>query len=78
MSTDAQKAPAKEPRPPMTITTKVSDPTVAAMEGSVTKVLPPITPAKAANPVPTPKTHMNTWGTLWPKVCTVCGWVKAA
>lgn len=62
----------------MTMITNATDPTVAAIDGSVTKVLPPITPAKAAKPVPTPNTHMNTLGTLCPKACTASGWVKAA
>ena len=37
---------------------------MAAIEGSVTKVMPPITPASPARPQPLPKTSMNTRGTL--------------
>ena len=43
ISSDATKAPASEPMPPTTTTTKITEPTVAAMPGSVTKALPPIT-----------------------------------
>ena len=64
--------------PPTTTTTKMMAPTVAAMAGSVTKVLPPITPASAASPVPAPNTSMNTRGTLWPSASTISGCVSAA
>ena len=37
-----------------------------------------MTPAIAASPVPTPKTSMNTRGTLWPSIATMSGWVSAA
>ena len=49
-----------------------------AMAGSVTKVLPPITPARPARPVPAPKTSMNTRGTLWPSASAISGCVSAA
>jgi hypothetical protein len=42
----------------------MTDPTVAAMLGSVRKVLPPITPASPASAAPAPNTIMNTAGTL--------------
>ncbi len=48
------------------------------MPGSVTKALPPITPARPASAAPPPKTSMNTRGTLWPSASTVCGCVSAA
>src|SRR5207302_127007 len=50
----------------------------AAMPGSVTKALPPITPASPASAAPPPNTSMNTRGTLWPSASTVCGCVSAA
>ena len=50
--------------PPTTTTTKMTDPTVAAIDGSVRKVLPPITPARPAKAAPAPKTIMKTSGTL--------------
>ena len=78
ISSDARNAPANEPMPPTTTTTKMMEPTVAAMPGSVTNALPPITPAKPASAAPPPNTSMNTRGTLWPRVSTVSGWVSAA
>ena len=39
----------------------------------VTSAGPAITPATAASPVPTPNTSMNTRGTLWPSIATMCG-----
>ena len=44
----------------------------------VTRAGPAITPATAASPVPTPNTSMNTRGTLWPSIATMCGWVSEA
>ncbi len=78
ISSDATKAPDSEPMPPTTTTTKITDPTVAAMPGSVTKALPPITPASPASAAPPPNTSMNTRGTLCPSDSTVSGWVSAA
>ena len=59
--------------PPTTTTTKMIEPTVAAIAGSVTKVLPPITPASPASAAPPPNTSMNTRGTLWPSASTISG-----
>ena len=56
----------------------MTGPRLAAMPGSVTKALPPITPAKPASAAPPPNTSMNTRGTLWPKASTVSGCVSAA
>ena len=64
--------------PPTTTTTKMTDPTVAAMAGSVKKVLPPITPARPASAEPAPNTIMNTRGTLCPSASTASGCVSAA
>ena len=63
--------------PPTTTTTKMIEPTVAAMDGSVRNMLPPMTPASPARPVPAPKTSMNTRGTLWPSASTISGCVSA-
>ena len=60
--------------PPTTATTNTIGPTEAAMEGSVTKATPPITPARPASAQPPPNTSMNTRGTLWPSASTICGW----
>ena len=49
ISSEATKAPASEPMPPTTTTTKMIEPTAAAIAGSVTKVMPPITPARPAS-----------------------------
>ena len=49
----------------------------AAIAGSVTKVAPPITPARPASAQPAPNTSMNTRGTLWPSASTISGWVSA-
>ena len=49
-----------------------------AITGSVTKVMPPTTPAMPANAQPVPKTSMNTRGTLWPSDSTISGCVSAA
>src|SRR6185436_13832537 len=78
ISSDAMNAPASDPMPPTTTITKMIGPTDAAMPGSVTKALPPITPASPASAVPPPKTSMNTRGTLCPSASTVCGCVSAA
>ena len=64
--------------PPTTTTTKMIEPTIAAIEGSVTKVMPPTTPANAAKAQPLPNTSMNTRGTLWPRASTISGWPRAA
>src|SRR5574341_690489 len=71
-------APVSEPMPPNTTTTNTMVPTAAAMPGSVTKALPPITPARPASAAPPPNTSMNTRGTLWPSASTVAGCVSAA
>ena len=44
----------------------------------VTSAGPAITPATAASAEPTPNTSMNTRGTLWPSIATMCGWVSEA
>ncbi len=49
ISSEAMNAPASEPMPPTTTTTKMIGPTAAAMPGSVTKALPPMTPASPAS-----------------------------
>ena len=64
--------------PPMTMTANTTAPTVSAIDGSVTRKAPPITPASAASAVPPPKTSMNTRGTLWPSASTISGCVSAA
>ena len=64
--------------PPTTVTTKMIEPTSAAIDGSVTNALPPITPARPASAVPPAKVSMNTRGTLWPSASTVSGWVSEA
>jgi hypothetical protein len=56
----------------------MTEPTVAAIAGSVRKVLPPITPARPASAAPAPNTSMNTRGTLWPSASTISGCVSAA
>ena len=48
------------------------------MFGSVTKVMPPVTPASPAIAQPAPKTSMNTRGTLWPSASTISGCASAA
>ena len=48
------------------------------MPGSVTKALPPITPASPASAQPPPNTPMKMRGTLWPSASTASGWVSAA
>ena len=58
--------------------TKMIGPSVAAIEGSVTKALPPTTPASPASPQPRPNTSISTRGTLWPSASTICGCVSAA
>src|SRR4051812_15988849 len=63
--------------PPTTTTTKITDPTVAAIAGSVTNVEPPITPASPASAEPAPNTSMKTRGTLWPSASTISGCVSA-
>ena len=78
ISSDAKNAPASEPMPPTTTTTKITPPTENAMLGSVTYALPPITPANPASAQPPPNTIMKTRGTLCPKASTVSGWVNAA
>ncbi|MNN74662.1 hypothetical protein D3C81_1908870 [compost metagenome] len=72
------KAPTSDPMPPTTATTNTIDPTAAAIDGSVIKALPPITPARPASAAPPPNTIMNTRGTLWPSASTISGWVSAA
>ena len=64
--------------PPTTTTTKMIEPTTAAIAGSVTKVMPPITPARPASAQPLPNTSMNTRGTLWPSASTISGCVSEA
>ena len=64
--------------PPTTTTTKMMEPTVAAIDGSVTKVMPPITPARPASAQPLPNTSMKTKGTLCPSDSTASGCVSAA
>ncbi len=64
--------------PPNTTTTKTMLPTAAAMPGSVTNALPPITPASPASAQPPPNTSMNTRGTLCPSASTMSGWVSEA
>ena len=49
-----------------------------AIAGSVTKVLPPITPASPASAQPAPNTSMNTRGTLCPSASTMSAWVSEA
>jgi hypothetical protein len=44
----------------------------------VTKVLPPITPAKPAKPDPAANTSIQRHGTLWPKLSNMAGWVREA
>src|SRR4051812_28601520 len=78
MRSDATNAPASEPIPPTTTMTKTMGPTSAAMPGSVTKALPPMTPARPASAAPPPKTSMKTRGTLCPSASTVCGCDSAA
>jgi hypothetical protein len=78
ISSEATKAPPSEPRPPTTTMTKTMLPTAAAMPGSVTKALPPMTPASPASAVPPPKTSMKMRGTLWPSASTMSGLVSAA
>jgi len=78
ISSDAMNAPASEPMPPTTTTTKMIAPTSAAIDGSVTYALPPITPAWPASAVPPPKVSMKTRGTLWPSASTVSGCASAA
>ncbi|MNS92373.1 hypothetical protein D3C72_1265080 [compost metagenome] len=78
MRIDAINAPTSEPIPPTTATTNTIEPTAAAIDGSVTKALPPITPASPASAAPPPKTIMNTRGTLWPRASTISGCVSAA
>ena len=56
-------SPCRRPPPPR----RSTEPTVAAMPGSVTKALPPITPARPASAQPPPNTSMKTRGTLWPE-----------
>src|SRR5579863_6313672 len=78
ISSEATNAPASEPSPPTTTTTNRIGPSDAAMFDWVTSAGPAITPATAASPVPTPNTSMNTLGTLWPSMATMCGWVSEA
>lgn len=78
ISSEAMKAPTSEPMPPTTATTKTIDPTAAAIDGSVTNALPPITPASPASAQPPPNTSMKTRGTLWPSASTMSGCVSAA
>jgi hypothetical protein len=78
MSSEATNAPAREPSPPTTTTTKRIGPSSPAMLAWVTRAGPAMTPAMAASAVPTPKTSMNTRGTLWPSAATMSGWVSAA
>jgi hypothetical protein len=77
ISSEATNAPASEPMPPTTTTTKITGPTLAAIAGSVTNVVPPMTPASPASAEPAPKTSMKTRGTLWPSDSTISGWVSA-
>ena len=72
------KAPTSDPMPPTTATTNTIDPTAAAIDGSVTNALPPMTPARPASAAPPPKTIIKTRGTLWPRASTISGWVNAA
>ena len=75
---EAMKAPTSDPMPPTTATTNTIDPTAAAIDGSVTNALPPMTPARPASAAPPPKTIIKTRGTLWPRASTISGWVNAA
>src|SRR5262249_32731460 len=52
INSEAMNAPASEPMPPTTTITKMIGPTDAAMPGSVTNALPPITPASPASAAP--------------------------
>ena len=74
----ATKAPASEPMPPMTMTANTTAPTASAIEGSVTRSAPPITPASPASAVPPPNTSIITRGTLWPSDSTASAWVSEA
>ena len=71
-------APASEPRPPTTTTTKTMGPSASAIAGSVTKAFPPITPAIAASAEPPPKTSVKMRGTSCPSACTISGRERAA
>ena len=77
-ATDAMKAPASEPMPPMTMTANTTAPTDSAIDGSVTRKAPPMTPASAASAVPPPNTSIITRGTLWPSDSTASGCVSEA
>ena len=48
------------------------------MPGNVPSTGPAMTPASAASAEPMPKTIMNTRGTLWPSIATICGCVSEA
>ena len=74
---EATNAPASDPMPPTTTTTKITEPTAAAIPGSVTNVMPPIMPPRPASAVPAPNTSMKTRGTLWPSASTISGCVSA-
>ncbi len=78
IASDAMKAPASDPSPPTTTTTKTIGPRAAAMPGSVMNALPPITPASAASAVPPPNTSMKTRGTSCPSASTMSGRESAA
>ena len=64
INSDATNAPNNDPSPPTTTHTNTIDPSRNAMPGKVVSDGPAITPAKPAKPVPTPKTPINTNGTL--------------
>jgi hypothetical protein len=78
MISEAMKAPASEPMPPNTTTTKTMLPTATAIPGSVMNALPPITPARPASAAPPANTSMNTRGTLCPSASTISGCVSDA
>ncbi|GLR93590.1 hypothetical protein ACVIU7_000227 [Bradyrhizobium liaoningense] len=71
MTSEATKAPGKEPRPPNTMTTNRIGPSAAAMSDCVTSAGPAMTPARPASALPTPNTTMNTRPTLWPRCPTM-------
>ena len=75
---EATKAPAREPSPPTTMTTKRIGPSSAAIEGCVTSAGPAITPARPASAAPAPNTSIKIRGTSWPSMATISGWVSAA
>ena len=78
ISSEATKAPPSEPRPPTTMTTNRIGPSEAAIDGCVTSAGPAMTPASPASPAPAPNTSMKIFGTSWPSIATMSGWVSAA